>query len=108
VLVSGLCLCCVLDITTMNYNAMYPWAKNDLLNETSFYTTRERIRNLRKSGCSFGKRHDRFIRITECREEELVCYDESSDLEGLFYFFYGNLFKKVLLHILFRFLKMNC
>jgi len=22
----------------MDYNAMYPWAKNDLLNETSFYT----------------------------------------------------------------------
>ena len=60
---------------------MYPWAKKDLLNETS---------------SSFGKRHDRFIRIIECREDEHVCCDESSDLDGPFFFFYATLFKKIL------------
>ena len=98
-LVYGLCLCCVLDITAMNYNVMYPWAKKNLLNETSFYTTRERIRNLRKSGRSFGKRHDRFIRIAKCKEDEPVCCNESLDPEGPLCFFYATLFKKFLLHI---------
>jgi len=83
----------------MNYNAMYPWAKKELLNETSFYTTRERIRNLRKSGCSFGKKHDRFVRIAECREDEPVCCDESSNSEGPLCFFYATLFNKVLLRL---------
>jgi len=83
----------------MNYNAMYPWAKKDLLSETSFYTTHERIRSLRKSGCSFGKRHDRFIIIVECREDEPVCCDESLDPEGPFCFFYATLFKKFFLRL---------
>jgi len=78
---------------------MYPWAQRNLLTESSFNTTREHIRSLRKSGCSFGKRHDRFIRIVECREDEPVCYDEFSDPKGPFCLFYATLFKKICLRL---------
>jgi len=83
----------------MDYNSMYPWAQKNLLTESSFNTTREHIRSLRKSGYSFGKRQDRFIRIVECRVDEPVCCDEFSDPKGPFCFFYATLFKKILLRL---------
>ena len=76
---------------------MYPWAPKTLLDETSFYTSSERVVTLRKSGCHFGKAHDRFVRIAACREDKPVCCDESSNPEGPFCFFYATIFKKVLL-----------
>jgi len=42
---------------------MYPWALKTLLDKTSLHTFRERVVTLRKSGCHFGKAHDRFVRI---------------------------------------------
>ena len=78
---------------------MYPWAPKNLLDETSFYTSRERVVTLRKSGYHFHKAHDRFVRITACREDEPMCCDESSDPKGPFCFFYATVFKKVLLRL---------
>jgi len=83
----------------MDYHTMYPWAPKNLLDETSFYTSRERVVTLRKSGCHFGKAHDRFVIILARKEDEPVCCDESSDPEGPFCFFYTIVFKKVLLRL---------
>ena len=79
----------------MDYSFTYPWAKKELLKETSYYTTRLRIRELRESGYIMSKKHEDFVRTVECKEEEPICCDESSDLDGLFCFFYATFFKKV-------------
>jgi len=73
---------------------MYPWVKNDILKETSYYTTRLHIRELRENGCTLSKRHEGFAKTVECRDDQPVCCDESSDQDGLFSFFYATFFKK--------------
>jgi len=94
------CVCAfAIDIIAMDYHTMYPWAPKNLLDKTSFYTSRECVVTLRKSSCHFGKAHDRFVRIFACKEDEPVCMDESSDLEGPLCFFYATFFKKVLLRL---------
>ena len=45
------------------------------------------------------KKHDRFVRIALCGENEPVCCDESSDPEGPFRFFYVIVFKKIHLRL---------
>jgi len=77
----------------MDYKTFYPWAPLNLLDETSSYTSPEFIVTLRKSGCHFDKEDNR-VRVVLCREDELVCCDESSDPEGPFYFFYATVLKK--------------
>jgi len=62
----------------MDYKTLYPWAPSNNLDETSFYTSHEHIVTLRKNDCHFGKEDDR-LKIVPCREDELVCCDESSD-----------------------------
>ena len=58
----------------MDYKALYPWAPQNLLEETSSYTSSKRIVTLRKGGCTIGRENDR-IYIVPCREEEPVCCD---------------------------------
>jgi len=79
----------------MDYGSLYPWAKKDLLKETSFHTTRLRIRELREYGRTVSRRHKGFVKIVECKEGEPVCCDESSDPDGPFCFFYATFFKNV-------------
>jgi len=83
----------------MDYGSLYSWAKNDLLKETSYYTTRSRIKELRENGCTLSKRHEGFVKMVESREDEPACCDKLSDPEGPFYFFYITFFKKVLLRL---------
>jgi len=78
---------------------MYPWAKKDLLKETSYYTTHLRLRDLRENDCTMSKRYEAHIKIVECKEGEPIYCDESSDASGPFCFFYATLFKNVLLRL---------
>jgi len=82
---------------------MYPWAFDTLLGETSIYTSSEEIVRYMKSErpkkCILGRENDRGLRVVPCREDEPVCYDESSDSDGLFCYFYNMVFKKVLLRL---------
>jgi len=66
---------------------MYPWAKKDLMKETSFYTPHQRLRDLRENDCTMSKRHESHVKIIKCKEGEPICCDESSDPEGPFCFF---------------------
>jgi len=75
-----------------------PGHPQNLLNETSFYISREIVVALRKNGCHFGKDDDR-LKIVSCREDEPICCDESLDPKGPFCFFYTTVFKKVLLRL---------
>jgi len=44
-----------------------------------------------------SKTHESRVKIVECTEGEPICYDESTDPEGQFCFFYTTFFRKVLL-----------
>ena len=81
----------------MDYSSSNPCAKKEVLKETSYYTTRLRIRELREAGCCLSKKHERLVKVVKCKEGEPICCYESSDSEGPFYFFYATFFKKVLL-----------
>ena len=94
----------------MDYHAMYPWAPENLLEEVLIYTSHEQIVTYMKSEhpkkCTFGREHDRALKLVPCRKDKLVCCDESSDPDGSFCYFYAILFKKVPLHLpLFNFEK---
>jgi len=92
----------------MDYETLYPWAPQNLLEETSDYTSHEHIVTLRKSKFRFGKKDDK-LKIVPCREDEPICCDESSDPESPFCFFYAIVLKKVLLRLPFTiFEKKNC
>jgi len=82
----------------MDYNALYPWAPQNLLKETSSFTASDRIVTLRKSGCCFGGENDR-IHVVPYRENEPVCCDESSNPGKPLCFFYATMFKKVSLRL---------
>jgi len=82
----------------MDYSVLYPWAKKYLLKETSYYTTQQRLKDLRENGCTMSKRHESHVITVECREGKPICCDEYLDPEGPFCFFYATFFKKVLLH----------
>jgi len=83
----------------MDYSFAYPWAKKELLTETSYYTTRLCIGELRDGGCVLSKKHEGFVKTIECKEGEPICCDESSDPDGPFCSFYATFFKKVLLRL---------
>jgi len=87
-----------MDYKTPYYKTLYPWASGNLLEETSKFTTHVKIVTYRKSehpkkNCLFSKEHDKFVKVVPCREDEPVCYDESSDPEGPFCFIYPTVFK---------------
>jgi len=82
---------------------MYPWAPENLLEETSIYTSSEQIvlymKSERPKKCILGRENDRGLKLVPCREDELVCCDESSDPDGPFCYFYTTVFKTVLLRL---------
>jgi len=72
----------------MDYKTLYPWAPSNLLDETSKFTTCEKIMLYRKSEhpkkkCLFGREDDKYVKVVSYRVDEPVCCDESSDPEGL-------------------------
>jgi len=80
----------------MDYSSTYPCAKKELLKETSIYTSRLRIRELRELGV-LSKKHENLVKVVACREGEPICSEDSSDPGGPFCFFYATFFTKVLL-----------
>jgi len=87
----------------MDHRTLYPWASDNLLGETSIYTSHEQIvfymKSERPKKCIFGRENDRGLKLVPCREDEPICCDESSDPDGPFFYFYTTVFKKVLLHL---------
>ena len=88
----------------MDYKTMFPWAPSPLLEETSEFTTRDKIVLYRKrehpeKKCLFGREDDRFVRVVPYREDEPVCCDEASDPDCPFCFFYSTVFQKLLFRL---------
>ena len=97
------CFSCFRYSVVMDYRNMYPWAPENLLEETSVYTSSEKIvlymKSERPKKCILGRENDRGLRVVPCREDELVCCDDSSDPNGPFCYFYTIVFKKVPLRL---------
>jgi len=89
----------------MDYTTMYPWALSFLSEETSEFTTREKIVLYRnneqhpKKKCLFGREDDRFVKVVPCRVDKPVRCDEASDPNDPFCFFYSTVFKKLILRL---------
>lgn len=69
----------------MDYSSTYPWAKKDLLKETSIFITHLKIRDLGESR-ELCKKDQSLVKVVVCREGEPICSDESFDPNGPFYF----------------------
>jgi len=76
---------------------MYPWALDNLIEETSIYTSSEQIVLYMKSEhpkkCILGRENDRALKLRPCRDKP-VCCDESSDPDGPFLLFLHHHFQK--------------
>jgi len=88
----------------LDYKSLYRWAPNNLIEETSSFTTHASIVTYRKSeDCHmsriFGKEHDRFVKVVPSRIGEPVCSNESSNPEGPFCFIYSTVFKRLTLRL---------
>jgi len=94
-------------LSMMDYSSAYPWAKKELLKETSYYTIHLRIRELRES-MTLSKKDQGLVKVVACREDEPICSDESSDHDGPFCFFYATFFKKVILRLPLSIFEKSC
>jgi len=60
----------------MDYRTMYPWAPENLLEETSIYTSSEQIvlymKSERPKKCILGRENDSGLKLVPCEEDELV------------------------------------
>ena len=87
----------------MDYWTMYPWAPENLLEETSIYTTSEQImlymKSERPKKCILGRENSKGLKLVPCKEDKPICCDESLDPDGPFCYFYTTIFKKVLLRL---------
>ena len=66
---------------------LYLYAREDLLKETSIYTTSLSLRDIWESQ-SLSKIDESNVRIQVCGKDEPMCKDKSVDTEGPFCFIY--------------------
>jgi len=94
----------LLPTPPLDYKSLYRWAPDDLLVETSSFTSLASIATYRKNqNCYisriFRKEHERFERVVPSRIGEPMCSDESSNPKGPFCFVYSTVFKKLSLRL---------
>jgi len=87
-----------------DYRSLYRWVPDNLLEETSSFTSLASIAAYRKKQTChksrvFKKEHDKFVRVMPCRVGEPMCSDESSDPEGPFCFVYSTVFRRLSLRL---------
>jgi len=88
----------------VDYKALYHWASDELLAETSKITSNKDV-NAYKEGESdekfqiFGREHDAYVSVQPCRESEPVCVDDHARPEEPFFFMYSTIFKRTKLRL---------
>jgi len=82
----------------MDYAFAYPWAKKDLIKETSIYTTRLKITELGEYG-ALSKIDENWVKVVVYGEGEPMCCDKLSNPNGPFFFFYDTFFTKLRLRL---------
>ena len=85
----------------VDYKALYPWASEDLLAETSSFTSGKSVKAYMDGepddkGRVFGREHDAYVSVIPCNAGEPVCVDDcASPEEPPFFFMYSTVFKRV-------------
>ncbi|KAK7332477.1 hypothetical protein VNO80_29229 [Phaseolus coccineus] len=84
----------------IDYRALYPWASEDLLAETSKLTSCEDLRKHRDDeneikGRVFGRETDAYVSVRPSTVNEPVCADDRCNDGEPFFFFYATIFKRV-------------
>ena len=85
----------------VNYKALYHWAPNELLAETSKYTSNEDVITYKEGEADekcrvFGREHDAYVSVLPCEKGEPVCADDCvNPTGGPFFFMYSTIFKRV-------------
>ena len=88
----------------VDYRALYPWAFEDLLVETSALPSSKDVMKHRKDEAAhmlrvFGRECDAYISVQPCTVGEPVCADECGNNEEPFFFLYATIFKWIKLRL---------
>jgi len=89
----------------VHYKALYHWAPNDLLTETSKFTSNQDVITYKEGEADekchvFGREHDAYVSVLPCEKGEPVCADDRANpTEGPFFFMYSTIFKQVKLRL---------
>jgi len=88
----------------VNYQALYRWAPEALLAETSQLNTHEDINTYKQSESQdkfhvFGKELDVYLKVLPCKKGVPMCVDDRADPNEPFFFMYTMVFKRLKLHL---------
>jgi len=88
----------------VDYKALYRWAPNDLLAETSQITSFKAIDTYKESEFDekfriFGRELDIYVKVLPYKEGEPVCVDGRASPEEPFFFMYAIVFKWIKLRL---------
>ena len=89
----------------VDYRALYPWASEDLLVETSALTSCKDVMKHREDEAAhmlrvFGREYDAYVFVQPCTAGEPVCADERINNEEPFFFLHATVFKRIKLRLL--------
>ena len=85
---------------SVDYQTLYHWASDDLLAETSKFTSNKDV-IMYKEGevdekyCVFGREHDVYVLDQPCRAGEPVCVDDCANPKEPFFFMYSTIFQRI-------------
>jgi len=86
---------------SIDYITLYRWAPNDLLAETTKYTSNQDVITYKEGEADekcrvFGREHDAYVSVRPCEKGEPVCADDRANpAGGPFFFMYSTIFKRV-------------
>jgi len=89
----------------VDYKTLYRWAPNDLLAETSKYTSNQDVITYKEGEADekcrvFGREHDAYVSVWPCEKGEPVCANGRTNPVGChFFFMYSTIFKQVKLRL---------
>ena len=88
----------------VDYRALYPWASEDLLAETSALTSSKDVMKHREDEAAhmlraFGRECDAYVSVQPCAIGEPVCADERANNREPFFFLYATIFKRIKLRL---------
>jgi len=88
----------------VDYRALYPWASEDLLVETSALTSSKDVMKHRVDEVAhmfhvFGRECDAYVSVQPYTVGEPVCADEHANNGESFFFLYATIFKRIKLRL---------
>ena len=89
---------------SIDYKALYPWASDELLAETSSLTSSGDVIKHREDEAAcmsrvFGRECNAYVSVQPCAKGELVCADDRTNYGEIFFFLYGTVFKQIKLRL---------